>query len=146
MSATAFRNFFLRQTRVAQRTILRQASSSSQATGAASNTASKAKDSASKATSKASQGLSKVTSSAGPALSGATQRVSSIIGRIGGRTGRLISFVQCKSLKTKLSKSTFWAIISPLHLKAEVSMGKDIFVLHIGLLRYFMDKDTPGGF
>lgn len=74
----------------------RYASTTAQATDAATSTATKSKEAASNATSKASQGLSRVTSTAGPALSGAVQRVSSALGGIGGRTGRLISFVECK--------------------------------------------------
>ena len=38
-----------------------------------------------------------MSSSGGSALSGAAQRVSRIVENIGGRTGRLISVVQCKS-------------------------------------------------
>lgn len=45
-------------------------------------------------TSKAQQGLSKVTSAAGPAISGAARGVGNALGKIGGRTGRLIGFVQ----------------------------------------------------
>lgn len=71
-----------------------QASTTSQATDAAASTASKSREAASNATSKASQGLSRVTSTAGPALSGAAQKVSSALGGIGGRTGRLISFIE----------------------------------------------------
>ncbi|CAF9918997.1 hypothetical protein IMSHALPRED_004494 [Imshaugia aleurites] len=81
----------LRHTRfIARQTTRRHAST----TEAAKDTAAKSKETASNATSKASQGLSKVTSSAGPAASGAAQRVSKAIGNIGGRTGRMISFVQ----------------------------------------------------
>ena len=77
---------------IARQTTRRHAST----TEAAKDTAAKSKEIASNATSKASQGLSRVTSSAGPSVSGAAQRVSKLIGNIGGRTGRLISFVQCK--------------------------------------------------
>lgn len=59
------------------------------------STADKAKEVASKS----SQGLSRVASAAGPALAGAAKGVSSAVGalsRIGGRTGRLIAFVERK--------------------------------------------------
>lgn len=46
------------------------------------------------AASKAQQGLSKVTSAAGPAIAGAARGVGNALGKIGGRTGRLINFVQ----------------------------------------------------
>ncbi|KAL8709665.1 MAG: hypothetical protein Q9220_005605 [cf. Caloplaca sp. 1 TL-2023] len=72
----------------------RYASTTSQAADAVSSTATKSKEAASNATSKASQGLSRVTSSAGPALNGAVQGVSNALGRIGGRTGKLITFVE----------------------------------------------------
>jgi len=61
---------------------------------AAKDTASKASEKASDYKTKASEGLSKVTSSAGPAISNAAQGVSKALGRIGGRTGRLIAFVE----------------------------------------------------
>lgn len=77
---------------IARQTTRRHAST----TEAAKDTAAKSKETASNATLQASRGLSRVTSSAGPAVSGAAQRVSKLIGNIGGRTGRMISFVQCK--------------------------------------------------
>lgn len=46
------------------------------------------------AASKAQQGLSKVTSAAGPAIAGAARGVGNALSKIGGRTGRLINFVQ----------------------------------------------------
>lgn len=78
---------------VARQTTRRHAST----TEAAKNTAAKSKETASNVTSKASEGLSKVTSSGGSALSGAAQGVSRTLGNIGGRTGKLMSFVQCES-------------------------------------------------
>ncbi|KAG5930778.1 hypothetical protein E4U53_002132 [Claviceps sorghi] len=44
--------------------------------------------------SKAQQGLSRVTSAAGPAIAGAARGLGNTLGRIGGRTGRLVAFVQ----------------------------------------------------
>ena len=93
MSATAAR-LTLRQLRIAGRQ--RHASTTAQAADAASSTATKSKEATSNATSKASQGLTRVTSSAGPVLSRAGQGVSSALGKIGGRTGRLISFAECE--------------------------------------------------
>ncbi|MCJ1380638.1 hypothetical protein MMC17_003746 [Xylographa soralifera] len=94
-AATASRTIFRRPPHlVVRQGARRNASTTSQATEAASNTASKAKDTASNATSKASERLSRVTTSAGSGLSRAGQAVSSTLGRIGGRTGRLVSFVQ----------------------------------------------------
>jgi F-type H+-transporting ATPase subunit g len=44
--------------------------------------------------SKASEGLSRVTSAAGPAISGAAKGFGNALGKIGGRTGRLIAFFE----------------------------------------------------
>ncbi|KAH8813341.1 putative sorbitol dehydrogenase [Xylogone sp. PMI_703] len=55
------------------------------------------KDAAAKAQelrSKATEGLTKVASAAGPAISGAVKGVGSALGKVGGRTGRLVSFVE----------------------------------------------------
>jgi len=82
---------------------------SSKATEAAKDTASKAsetaKETASKASetaknaaanfqSKASEGLSKVSASAGPAISNAAKGLGNALGKIGGRTGKFIAFVE----------------------------------------------------
>ncbi|POR38019.1 ATP synthase subunit g, mitochondrial [Tolypocladium paradoxum] len=64
---------------------------------AAGKAAEAAKDTAGKAKeyqAKAQQGLSRVTSAAGPAIAGAARGVTSALGRIGGRTGRFIAFVE----------------------------------------------------
>ncbi|KAH8682165.1 mitochondrial ATP synthase g subunit-domain-containing protein [Xylariales sp. PMI_506] len=56
-----------------------------------------AKDAAAKASnyaSKAQEGLSKVTSAAGPAISGAARGVASSLGKVGGRTGKVVKFVE----------------------------------------------------
>lgn len=45
-------------------------------------------------TAKASEGLSRVTSAAGPAIAGAAKGLSSALGRVGGRTGRVIGFIE----------------------------------------------------
>ncbi|TGO45190.1 hypothetical protein BCON_0414g00050 [Botryotinia convoluta] len=88
------------------RTVLRQSmkapgraarrfkSTSTKATEAAKDTAAKASEKASDFQSKASEGLSRVTSSAGPAISGAAKNLGNALGKIGGRTGRLIAFIE----------------------------------------------------
>lgn len=70
------------------RIAVRHASTTSEAANAASNAASKA-------TTQASQGLSKVSSSAESGISKAAGAASSAMNSIGGRTGQVISFVQC---------------------------------------------------
>jgi len=76
------------------RTPARFESTASKATEAAKDSASKASETASDFKSKASEGLSRVSSAAGPAISGAAKGLSSALGRIGGRTGRLIAFIE----------------------------------------------------
>ena len=43
---------------------------------------------------RAQQGLSRVTSAAGPAISGAAKGAANALGKIGGRTGRLIGLIE----------------------------------------------------
>lgn len=62
----------------------------------AKETASKAASSASEYAAKASQGLSRVTSAAGPAFANAAKGVSGALSRVGGRTGRLVAFIERK--------------------------------------------------
>jgi len=92
MSLSIARTFIRRP--IMGRLTIRNASTTSEATNAASKTAAKAKETASSATSKASEGLTRVTSAAGPAISKAASSATAAINGIGGRTGRLISFVQ----------------------------------------------------
>ena len=66
---------------------------SSTATKAAEATKETVSQAGSSAT-KAAQGLSRVTSAAGPAILGAAKGVSGALGRIGGRTGRLVAFAE----------------------------------------------------
>ena len=97
MSAVAPHRSMLRHTRfIARQTTRRHASTTEAAKDTAANTAAKTKETASNVQTKASQGLSRVTTSAGSGLSRASQGISKAIGRIGGRTGRLISFVECE--------------------------------------------------
>jgi len=81
-----------------RRTTARFESTASKATEAAKDTASKASQTANEYKSKASEGLSKVTSAAGPAISGAAKGVGNALGKIGGRTGRLIAFIERECL------------------------------------------------
>ncbi len=76
------------------RTAARFESTASKATEAANDTASKATQAAKDYQSKASEGLSRVSSAAGPAISGAATKIGSTLGSIGGRTGRLIAFIE----------------------------------------------------
>ena len=89
MPVTASRAVLRQSQFLTRRTAVRHASSTSEA-------ASKASDSASSAASKASQGLSRVSSSAGPAIGNAAQGVGNALKKVGGRTGKVISFVECK--------------------------------------------------
>ncbi|RMD42557.1 hypothetical protein DV735_g2522, partial [Chaetothyriales sp. CBS 134920] len=67
--------------------IRRQASSTAEA-------AAKAKETAQAQVSKASEGLSRVTSSAGDTLTKLGSGASGVVARVGGRTGRLLRFVE----------------------------------------------------
>lgn len=61
-----------------------------------------AKDAASKAKeyqAKAAQGLSRVAGAAGPAIAGAARGVTNALGKVGGRTGKLINFVESMLLR-----------------------------------------------
>lgn len=80
---------------------LRFAARRFQTTDAASAQARKAadatKETAQNIQSKAAQGLSRVTSAAGPALAGAANAakgVANSLGKVGGRTGRFVGFVE----------------------------------------------------
>lgn len=99
MSSAPLRLMLRHNRVVARRSALRHASTTSEATQAASNTAAKGKEAASAAASKVSGGLSRVTSS----VSGAVQGVSNSVNRMGGRLGRLLNFVQCK-LSSSISR------------------------------------------
>lgn len=90
---------------------LRFAARRFQTTDAASAQAKKAadatKETAQNVQSKAAQGLSRVTSAAGPALAGAANAAkgaASALGKVGGRTGRFVGFVE----RTSLLPSAAW--------------------------------------
>lgn len=85
MPLTASRAVLRQSQALTRRTAVRYASSNAE-------NATKAKEALSSAASKASQGLSRVTTSAGPILSNAAQALR----KVGGRTGKVISFIDCK--------------------------------------------------
>lgn len=85
MSAAPTCRAIARQSKlVLRRNNFRQASTASEAAG-------KAQQTGQQAVSKASEGLSRVQSSASSAIS----KAGDALGKVGGRTGRLISAVQC---------------------------------------------------
>ncbi|EKJ75095.1 hypothetical protein NXS19_000793 [Fusarium pseudograminearum] len=59
-----------------------------------STTAQKAAENAKQAATRAQEGLSRVTSTAGPAIAGYAKGVASTLGKVGGRTGKIIGFVE----------------------------------------------------
>lgn len=75
------------------RVLLRQSRQLASRRYASTNTE-KAAEAAKNVQSKASEGLSKVSSSAGSGISKAASGVASTLGKIGGRTGRIIAFVE----------------------------------------------------
>ncbi|OJJ63784.1 hypothetical protein ASPSYDRAFT_139450 [Aspergillus sydowii CBS 593.65] len=87
MPATASRAVLRQSQFLTRRTAVRHSSSTSQA-------ASKATESASSTASKAQEGLSRVSSSAGPAISNAAQGLGNTLKKVGGRTGKVVSFVE----------------------------------------------------
>ncbi|KAF4634564.1 hypothetical protein G7Y89_g3534 [Cudoniella acicularis] len=94
MSLSLSRAVLRQTTKLPGRTARRFESTTSKATEAAKDTTSKASQTATDYKSKASEGLSRVTSSAGPAISGAAKGLGNALGNIGGRTGRLIAFIE----------------------------------------------------
>ncbi|KIM98125.1 hypothetical protein OIDMADRAFT_20406 [Oidiodendron maius Zn] len=94
MSVSASRAVLRQSTKLSGRATRRFQSTTTKAADTAKDAATKATSSASNIQSKASEGLSRVTSAAGPAISGAAKGLGNALGRIGGRTGRLIQFVE----------------------------------------------------
>ncbi|KAH8649486.1 mitochondrial ATP synthase g subunit-domain-containing protein [Tricladium varicosporioides] len=94
MSLNISRAVLRQSAKLPGRTGRRFESTTSKATEAAKDAASKASQTAAEYKSKASEGLSRVTSSAGPAISGAAKGLGNALGKIGGRTGRLIAFIE----------------------------------------------------
>jgi hypothetical protein len=70
----------------------------SKATSTAKDATAKATSTASEYAGKAQQGLSRVTSSAGPAIVNAAKGVTGALSKVGGRTGRLVAFVERMSI------------------------------------------------
>ena len=66
----------------------------SKASETAKQAASKAQAAASEYTAKASEGLSRVTAAAGPAITNAAKGAADALGKVGGRTGRFVAFVE----------------------------------------------------
>lgn len=103
----------LRQSRpLFRQTRFRNASTTAEASGKAKEVASKAtevaKEQATKVTetakeqvSKASEGLTRVQSTATSAASSAVSRVQNMASNVGGRTGRVIRFVECRQHTTQ---------------------------------------------
>lgn len=69
-------------------------STTTKAADTAKNAANKASATASEYTAKASEGLSRVTAAAGPAITSAAKGAADALGKVGGRTGRLVAFVE----------------------------------------------------
>lgn len=79
----------------ASRAVLRQSAKFTVRNGRrCESTSAKATEAAKSTASKASEGLSRVTSTAGPVISSAVKGLGNTLGKIGGRTGRLIAFVE----------------------------------------------------
>lgn len=84
-------------------------STTTKASEAAKDAASKTSSAASDYSAKAAQGLSRVTSAAGPAIAGVAKGAAGALGRVGGRTGKLISFVERKDDLSLLCLDWCWA-------------------------------------
>ena len=98
-TATASRSLRLRQPPSSIRFHLlrsprRHVSTTETATEKASEAVVKSKETATSLQSKASEGLTRVQSTAGPAISGAARGIGNALGRIGGRTGRLVGYIE----------------------------------------------------
>ncbi|KAI8955089.1 GroES-like protein [Xylaria longipes] len=90
----------------------------SKASSSASQYASKASSSASQYASKAQEGLSKVTSSAGPAITGAAKGVASSLSKVGGRTARLVAFIE-KQVPTVIYYSKVGAEVAKIVFRGQ---------------------------
>lgn len=75
-------------------TTTKAADTAKNAANKASATASEYTAKASEYTAKASEGLSRVTAAAGPAISSAAKGAADALGKVGGRTGRLVAFIE----------------------------------------------------
>ncbi|KAI1333845.1 GroES-like protein [Xylariaceae sp. FL0016] len=90
----------------------------SKASASTKDAASKASSSASEYASKAQEGLSKVTASAGPAITGAAKGVANSLSKVGGRTGKLVAFVE-KQTPTVLYYSKVVAELSKIVFRGQ---------------------------
>lgn len=112
MSVAASRAVLRQSQFMIRRTAVRHSSSSSEA-------ANKAKESASNAASKAQQGLSRVTSSAGPAIAGAASNVGNALRKVGGRTGKVIAYIDSK-------KNPFRHIVEAVDCDRDIASVLDV--------------------
>jgi F-type H+-transporting ATPase subunit g len=133
MSLSATRAVLRQASRVTGRTARRFESTTAKATEAAKDTASKASQTATEYKSKASEGLSRVTSSAGPAISGAAKSVGNALGRIGGRTGRLIAFVESVYFKKRLHERLYVFLNSIANGPSTGQIPPAIYYARVGL-------------
>lgn len=80
-----------------------ESTAAQKATENAKQAASKATENAKLAASRAQEGLSRVTTAAGPAIAGYAKGVASTLGKVGGRTGKVIGFVERTWMITKFT-------------------------------------------
>ncbi|KAI3322729.1 GroES-like protein [Xylariaceae sp. AK1471] len=93
-------------------------STTGKAAETAKETTSKASSTASEYASKAQEGLSKVSSSAGPAITGAAKGVANSLSRVGGRTGRVVAFVE-KQIPTVIYYSKVGAEVAKIVFRGQ---------------------------
>lgn len=94
MVMIASRAVFRQSAKFTSRVARRGESTQAKAQQAASKASEKTTEAAANFQSKASEGLSRASATAGPAIAGAAQGVANALGKIGGRTGRFISFIE----------------------------------------------------
>jgi hypothetical protein len=98
-----------------------ESSAANKATEAAKETAGKAKE----YQAKAAQGLSRVAGAAGPAIAGAARGLTSALSKVGGRTGKLISFIESMSRRLPCPEDVLSRIADPrLTLNRANSSGR----------------------
>ncbi|KAI1479193.1 hypothetical protein K445DRAFT_191634 [Daldinia sp. EC12] len=90
----------------------------SKASSNASQTASQYAAKASEYSAKAAQGLSRVTSTAGPAIAGAAKGIANSLGKVGGRTGRLVAYLE-KSVPTVVYYSKVGAELAKIVFRGQ---------------------------
>lgn len=114
-----------------------ESSTTTKAAEAAKQTASKASSTASEVSSKATEGLSRVTSAAGPAIANAAKGVSGALSRVGGRTGRLVAFVERK-------KHTLPTIPAGQHAgpSSAVDLPPPAWIVHVVMAAHELGMDA----